>query len=1188
MEAILSPRLKNITCACLAGLLAMGALYCRVFLPRDRTTGSIEALLKKNSARIETLMAAEVQDNILRSHLLLDHFQAGKLTAEDLGKKEALIIEKNGVIDFYYGEIYFFKSIPLAIGDWRLIKKYQDIYFFRRLSSQTYYLHFFMDMRFNLIRGAWKYPCAMFDLKYSPEPLVNGNTGLAYDQARNDFYYSHILKAAQNQLIVNLVFSANDFSRYFKKRSSLLFYVLVFLLFLIFYLAFPKRRWLNLLALSGMTFSAWFFIAWLGKPNIYFSQFPQVVQSVWQLLAVLLLIMLAYLCLEPYSKFKICSKKLTNFRICYLRLLPNNFLAFILFNLLAIAAFYFIRAMLNVVDFPFGEFAFNLDYLGLLALLISLHFFPLLAAGKFLSPVPWRRALPIVLLQAVLLIFYARFLTFAFFSLSLLAFLFIIFLLCQKRFWPRILLLLLLALSISHWLAYYSQMEKQEFISSNLKNIFASQNHYAKMVAREIVGEINAQNGQFYSLFRDDIRNELADIWENTLAAREAIASGLYVVAKDGKLIHSFSYQIPYINIQKKDIFPFWHVEAVDADLFGKKISLAVATINVFEKGNYIGYIMVQVLNSAELILGSQGEKSIFNLDRKIEASDMSYLKVDGSGGILENPANINVDNLATLLNTEDNWITFSTMGIVYRGYVFKSDDASIVIFYQQKTFFKNFSEFIKILISLLLLAALFYFRQLKNFEWRFIFQSFSLKVFAILVLLSMLTAAVFSVFSLNFNSLALETQLQRAVYARGRSALNIINNLLAESGEIKQNHLFLLEKILENDISVYENGVLLYTSNHRKIIQAQLPIYLDSGIRNSLQQNNQQFYLQKMENLLALYFKTSGNYIFDIEFASNRANSIGTRQYYIDFLITVFFILIIIGMMAALYFRNKILAPIHLLNRGMAKVQQGHLQPLKDLPAEIELRELVQGFNSMLDGIKEQKKNVSEIARMKTLVDLGRRVAHEVKNPLTPIKLSAEQILHSLRDASSDQKPVITKAVQYIIEETEHLQRVAYGFLDLSKLDELQAAPFNLNELIEEEISHLRPIYSHIKFDVQASQAEITVVADRQKIKQVIANVMNNSLEAIGGKAGWVDLKVEEQGAMILIAIIDNGVGISPEGLAMIRSENYSSKDLGTGLGLVIARRFLELHGGGLEIQSRPGGGTTVVIRFAKNVQQA
>jgi signal transduction histidine kinase len=1171
MEAVLSSRLKNVACACLAVLLAAGALYCKIVLPRARNTEAIASRLGKNSARIEALLAVEIDRIMLRSERLLKRFRAGRLTAAELDKKEALVSEKNGVIDFYYGEIYFFKSLALAEGDWRLVRKNQDIFFFRRLDGPIYYLCYLMDSKSNLVRRAWKYPCTLFDLKCSPGPLSRGGTGLSFDQARKSYYYNHIFKAGHSQLVLNLVFSEADFSRYFKKRDNLFFFGFAFFLFFVLSLAFGKRPWLQLPAWAGMAWSAWFFLAWFCPPDLGLPPLAPAQQSVWQLLVVLLFLLAAVL------------------HFIVPRLPAGNWGAFFLFNLLCGAAFYFMAEVLPGLEFPFSEFALHPRYLGLLAFLIGLHVFPLLAAVRLQKPATWRAGWPVALLQLGLVTLVAiKFSSPVMLGYSLLALLFVVFLVCRRRFWTRVLLLALLAMSISHWLSVYSRLEKQEFISANLRNIFASQNQFAKLVAREIVYEINSQKGQFDSLFREDIRDELAGIWQNTLAAREAIASGIYVVAEDSRLLHSFSYQIPYIAIHKKDIFPFWHVEAVDADLFGKKVSLAVATINVFQKGRYLGYIMVQVLNSAESVLRSLDQKSVFNLDRKINAAGMGYIKVDGSGAIRENPANINLENLDTLLAAADSWVSFRTMGVEYRGYVFRSDDETIIVFYPRNAFFKMFSEWIKILIVLILLAGAFYFQRLRKFQWRLLFQSFSLKVFAILVLLTMITAVVFSIFSLNFNSLALETQQQRAIYSRGRSALNIINNLLAESGEITQTHLFLLGKILENDISVYENGVLLYTSNHRKIIQSQLPIYLNSGIHDALQRGTQQFYLQKMENSLALFFSAGSAYIFDIEFAYNRANLAESRRYYGDFLISVFFILIVCGMAAAFFFRNKIMAPIHLLNRGMADVQQGRLQPLAGMPAEIELRELTQGFNAMVEGIKEQKKNVSEIARMKTLVELGRRVAHEVKNPLTPIKLSAEQILRSLQDQGKDPKPVIISAVRYIIEESEHLQRVAYGFLNLSKLDELQAEPFRLDELIAEEIARLRSVYPEILFVGPESAKAIAVVADRLKIKQVISNVLNNSLEAIGNKPGQVSLRVEEQGKDIVIAISDDGAGISVEELALINGENYSSKDLGTGLGLVIARRFLELHRGRLHIESRPHEGTTVFLRFKKDVTQA
>ena len=237
-----------------------------------------------------------------------------------------------------------------------------------------------------------------------------------------------------------------------------------------------------------------------------------------------------------------------------------------------------------------------------------------------------------------------------------------------------------------------------------------------------------------------------------------------------------------------------------------------------------------------------------------------------------------------------------------------------------------------------------------------------------------------------------------------------------------------------------------------------------------------------------------------------------------------------------------------------------------------------------MLEGIQAQQQNVSEIARMKTLVQLGRRVAHEVKNPLTPIRLSAEQILRSLQDKGEAGREVIATAVRYIIEETEHLRRVAYGFLNLSKLDELQAEPFRLDDLVADAVSHLRAIYPQVRFSVAAANAAgIDVVADRQKIKQVIDNVLTNALEALGGRAGEIDVSLAEEAGLAVVRIRDNGEGIGSEELERIAREEFSSKDLGTGLGLVIARRFLELHRGGLEIESRPGQGTTVVMRFAQ-----
>jgi len=1175
METLFPTRPKNIVLACLAVILAGAILYVALWPAGELSSVEIKARVERDCQRPDAILEEKVNDCLQRSEQWREPYASGRLSAWVLERREAVLTEQNGIITHYVGEIYFFKPLLLEVGEWRLIKKNRDVYFLRRIEPQTYYLRFFMELRSDQLQKTLAYPYPVFDLKFSGTPLAAARSDFSFDQARQRFFYTRILTPSQNQLILTIIFSRDTFTRHSRRSQRMLLYGLAFFFSLVIFLVCAQKNSLGLalrlLALAGMAFTSWWGIAWLGIKNIYFPGWTAAPHSVFQLLGLLVCLLLAIRCCLGRVRWK------------------NDLFALAIFNAVALATFFAADRIMRHIDFPFGGFTWNAETIGLLALLVGMYAAPLLAASAFMKNSPGRLPWLLALFQTALLLASVRCLAFPPLVSCLLALAFFTLLLKPRWFWLRTVApLLLLALAISLWLGHYSRQEKMTFISENLRPIFSSQNHYAKLVAREIVSEINSRNAPLADFFDLTQRSELADIWKNTLAARESIASGIYVVASDGSVLRTFSYQIPYIPLKKEDIFPFWHVENVDASLFGKRVRLAVATINVFQKERYLGTIMVQVLNSAELILKRRERQSILAMDQKIGEAGFGYIKLDEKWRILENPLNINLQNLSTLLKTGPSWIKFRSMGLAYSGYVFKDDDETSIIFFPENNFFKSFSEFVKIAALLAILAALFNLRRLAHFQWRLMFASFSMKVFAILLLLSMLTAAVFSLFSLNFNASSQETRLNQAAYRRGRSALSIINNFLAGGGEITQDHMFLLEKILENDISVYESGTLLFTSDHRKIIRSELPIYLNSGIRDLLQRDNQSFELRRSRDSLNLNFKTEGNYIFELEFPVDSAEQLRAQRYYVDFIVTLFFIMAIIGLAAAAFFRNKILAPIHRLNRGMADVQRGNLRPLTGIPAESELRELYLGFNSMLEGIQEQKKNVSEISRMKTLVQLGRRVAHEVKNPLTPIRLSAEQIQRSLRDRGGEQEPVITNAVRYIIEETEHLRRVAFGFLNLSKLDELKPEPFRLNDLIAEAVSRMQSLYPRVRFVMEAGEDAIGIVADRRKIKQVIDNVLTNALEAVADRDGEIKILLTPQGQEVEIRISDNGPGINADELTRIVREEFSSKDLGTGLGLVIARRFLELHHGRLELHSLPNQGTTVILRFATHAHPA
>ena len=242
-----------------------------------------------------------------------------------------------------------------------------------------------------------------------------------------------------------------------------------------------------------------------------------------------------------------------------------------------------------------------------------------------------------------------------------------------------------------------------------------------------------------------------------------------------------------------------------------------------------------------------------------------------------------------------------------------------------------------------------------------------------------------------------------------------------------------------------------------------------------------------------------------------------------------------------------------------------------------------------MIEGIREQRKNISELSRMKTIIKLGRRVAHEVKNPLTPIKLSAEQILRTLMDKNPNYEDIIRQSVKYIIDETEHLKKVSYGFLDLSRLDELNVEPFDLVDVLRGEVFNYKQIYSHIDFDFYVGNVSVLegdkdesscyVVMDKFKIRQVLKNLINNSIEALGEKKGVIRITLTQGDGRVVIEVLDNGVGMDEEGMDLIFNFDNSTKEIGTGLGLFIVKRIIELHRGHIEIQSKKNKGTRVIL---------
>jgi nitrogen fixation/metabolism regulation signal transduction histidine kinase len=218
---------------------------------------------------------------------------------------------------------------------------------------------------------------------------------------------------------------------------------------------------------------------------------------------------------------------------------------------------------------------------------------------------------------------------------------------------------------------------------------------------------------------------------------------------------------------------------------------------------------------------------------------------------------------------------------------------------------------------------------------------------------------------------------------------------------------------------------------------------------------------------------------------------------------------------------------------------------------------------------------------------EVARRLAHEIKNPLTPIQLSAERMRRKFLGSMNEQDAqILERATHTIVAQVDAMKQMVNAFSEYARAPDMHFSPFDLNQLITEVVDLYR---------VQASSAELklllsphlpNVSADRVRIRQILNNLLTNSLEALEGKVGArIEIETQvaddghKQGAAVAIVVTDNGPGLQRDLLGTVFDPYVTSKPKGTGLGLAIVKKIVEEHGGRIEADNQRSGGARVRI---------
>lgn len=283
-------------------------------------------------------------------------------------------------------------------------------------------------------------------------------------------------------------------------------------------------------------------------------------------------------------------------------------------------------------------------------------------------------------------------------------------------------------------------------------------------------------------------------------------------------------------------------------------------------------------------------------------------------------------------------------------------------------------------------------------------------------------------------------------------------------------------------------------------------------------------------------------------------------------------FAVLLVVVLWAMMIARRTVAPIHALERHTRRVAEGDLDARIEIDSGDEVAALATAFNRMTAELSVQSDRIVKAEKDAAWREMARQIAHDLKNPLTPIQLSLDLYERARRESDPRAEAIAERSLDMIRRQVVHLREIATGFYEFTGGTKPDPVDFDLSDLVREvaEIYADHARESGVELDLRTEPAPVH--ADRSKIRRAIANLIANGIEASPPDSTLtVTARPGADGSSARLEVVDEGEGLTEEARARLFEPYFTTKSGGTGLGLAITRRVVDEAGGAVALESRP-----------------